>query len=199
MVMVICWLLGNGCLLAWNSMLTMQDYYEYLFLVNSKKGKPLKGSCAAPANGGPLEVKHKKTKLTNPNPFRLSTDMNQVQSELRLARNLIAEKDLEVQRIYTTNSQYIKENERLRAIMGVWSERAAKVRLLIVIREQSSNIRFGLDRRPNLIWVLLFDQILIDGPSHYAYPLHQIFEFSRPLWTLLAAARFIVYIWGYDE
>ncbi|RZC49112.1 hypothetical protein C5167_017550, partial [Papaver somniferum] len=120
MVMVICWLLGNGCLLAWNSMLTMQDYYEYLFLVNSKKGKPLKGSCAAPANGGPLEVKHKKTKLTNPNPFRLSTDMNQVQSELRLARNLIAEKDLEVQRIYTTNSQYIKENERLRAIMGVW-------------------------------------------------------------------------------
>lgn len=31
MAMVICWLLGNGCLLAWNSMLTMQDYYEYLF------------------------------------------------------------------------------------------------------------------------------------------------------------------------
>ncbi|KAI3830470.1 hypothetical protein MKW98_030633 [Papaver atlanticum] len=31
MEMVICWLLGNGCLLAWNSMLTMQDYYEYLF------------------------------------------------------------------------------------------------------------------------------------------------------------------------
>ncbi|KAI3907306.1 hypothetical protein MKW98_010656 [Papaver atlanticum] len=37
----------------------------------------------------------------------LSAEMNQVQSELRLARNLIAKKDLEVQRIYTTNSQDI--------------------------------------------------------------------------------------------
>nr|DAD23100.1 TPA_asm: hypothetical protein HUJ06_024563 [Nelumbo nucifera] len=28
---IVCWLLGNGSLLAWNSMLTIEDYYEYLF------------------------------------------------------------------------------------------------------------------------------------------------------------------------
>ncbi|KAI3913455.1 hypothetical protein MKW98_003934 [Papaver atlanticum] len=69
----------------------------------------------------------------------LSAEMNQVQSELRLARNLIAEKDMEVQRIYTTNSQYIKENERLRAIMGEWSARAAKLERALEA-EQRSNL-----------------------------------------------------------
>ncbi|KAH1248042.1 Equilibrative nucleotide transporter 3 [Glycine max] len=29
--MVVCWLLGNGCLFAWNSMLTIEDYYVHLF------------------------------------------------------------------------------------------------------------------------------------------------------------------------
>ncbi|XP_038973909.1 equilibrative nucleotide transporter 3-like isoform X3 [Phoenix dactylifera] len=29
--MIICWLLGNGSLFAWNSMLTIEDYYIYLF------------------------------------------------------------------------------------------------------------------------------------------------------------------------
>ncbi|KAM6549156.1 hypothetical protein CsatB_020832 [Cannabis sativa] len=29
--MVVCWLLGNGCLFSWNSMLTIGDYYGYLF------------------------------------------------------------------------------------------------------------------------------------------------------------------------
>lgn len=29
--MVVCWLLGNGCLFSWNSMLTILDYYGYLF------------------------------------------------------------------------------------------------------------------------------------------------------------------------
>ncbi|XP_029120960.1 equilibrative nucleotide transporter 3 isoform X2 [Elaeis guineensis] len=29
--MIICWLLGNGCLFSWNSMLTIEDYYVYLF------------------------------------------------------------------------------------------------------------------------------------------------------------------------
>ncbi|XP_009353210.2 equilibrative nucleotide transporter 3-like isoform X2 [Pyrus x bretschneideri] len=29
--MVVCWLLGNGCLFSWNSMLTIVDYYVYLF------------------------------------------------------------------------------------------------------------------------------------------------------------------------
>ncbi|KAI4322608.1 hypothetical protein L6164_022285 [Bauhinia variegata] len=28
---LVCWLLGNGCLFSWNSMLTMEDYYSYLF------------------------------------------------------------------------------------------------------------------------------------------------------------------------
>ncbi|CAH9086227.1 unnamed protein product [Cuscuta epithymum] len=29
--MLVCWLLGNGCLFSWNSMLTIGDYYAYLF------------------------------------------------------------------------------------------------------------------------------------------------------------------------
>ncbi|PRQ52968.1 putative equilibrative nucleoside transporter [Rosa chinensis] len=29
--MVVCWLLGNGCLFSWNSMLTIEDYYVALF------------------------------------------------------------------------------------------------------------------------------------------------------------------------
>lgn len=28
---LVCWLLGNGCLFSWNSMLTIEDYYVYLF------------------------------------------------------------------------------------------------------------------------------------------------------------------------
>ncbi|XP_020215091.1 equilibrative nucleotide transporter 3 isoform X1 [Cajanus cajan] len=28
---VVCWLLGNGCLFSWNSMLTIEDYYVFLF------------------------------------------------------------------------------------------------------------------------------------------------------------------------
>ncbi|CAL9135898.1 unnamed protein product [Musa textilis] len=31
MAIVVCWLLGNGCLFSWNSMLTIEDYYVYLF------------------------------------------------------------------------------------------------------------------------------------------------------------------------
>lgn len=27
----VCWLLGNGCLFSWNSMLTIEDYYVYVF------------------------------------------------------------------------------------------------------------------------------------------------------------------------
>lgn len=29
--MMVCWLLGIGCLVSWNSMLTIEDYYGYLF------------------------------------------------------------------------------------------------------------------------------------------------------------------------
>ncbi|KAG2398662.1 uncharacterized protein HKW66_Vig0088570 [Vigna angularis] len=57
----------------------------------------------------------------------LSAEMNQVQSELRLARSLIAERESEIQHFRTTNNQYVEENERLRAILGEWSTRAAKL------------------------------------------------------------------------
>ncbi|RVX05494.1 hypothetical protein CK203_013515 [Vitis vinifera] len=57
----------------------------------------------------------------------VSAEMNQIQSELSLARSLIAERDSEIQQVRTTNNQYIEENERLRAILGEWSNRAAKV------------------------------------------------------------------------
>ncbi|XP_059432479.1 protein FIP1-like [Corylus avellana] len=57
----------------------------------------------------------------------LSAEVNQLQSELRLARSLIAERDAEIQRVRTTNNQYVEENERLRAILGEWSSRAAKL------------------------------------------------------------------------
>ncbi|PIN23099.1 hypothetical protein CDL12_04190 [Handroanthus impetiginosus] len=57
----------------------------------------------------------------------LSAEMNQLQSELRLARSLIAERDSEIQRVRSTNNQYVEENERLRAILGEWSTRAAKL------------------------------------------------------------------------
>ncbi|KAH9744353.1 hypothetical protein KPL70_003664 [Citrus sinensis] len=39
--MAVCWLLGNGCLFSWNSMLTVVDYYVFLFpldLATSGKG-----------------------------------------------------------------------------------------------------------------------------------------------------------------
>ncbi|MCE2055275.1 Epsin-3, clathrin recruitment and traffic between the Golgi and endosome [Datura stramonium] len=29
--MLVCWILGNGCLFSWNSMLTIEDYYVHLF------------------------------------------------------------------------------------------------------------------------------------------------------------------------
>ncbi|CAD6217647.1 unnamed protein product [Miscanthus lutarioriparius] len=32
--LLVCFLLGNGCLFAWNSMLTIEDYYAYLFPKN---------------------------------------------------------------------------------------------------------------------------------------------------------------------
>ncbi|PQQ04670.1 uncharacterized protein Pyn_27523 [Prunus yedoensis var. nudiflora] len=57
----------------------------------------------------------------------VSAEMNQLQSELRLARSLIAERDSESQKVRTTNNQYVEENERLRAILGEWSTRAAKL------------------------------------------------------------------------
>ncbi|CAI0387819.1 unnamed protein product [Linum tenue] len=50
----------------------------------------------------------------------LTAEMNQLQSELKLARSVIADRESEFQR-------YVEENERLRAILGEWSTRAAKL------------------------------------------------------------------------
>ncbi|CAK9138507.1 unnamed protein product [Ilex paraguariensis] len=68
----------------------------------------------------------------------LSAEMNQLQSELRLARSLIAERDSEIQRVRTTNSQYVEENERLRAILGEWSTRAAKLERALEVERMSN-------------------------------------------------------------
>ncbi|KAJ9547928.1 hypothetical protein OSB04_020471 [Centaurea solstitialis] len=57
----------------------------------------------------------------------LSAEMNQLQSELRLARSLVVEKETEIHDVHITNNQYMEENERLRAILGEWSTRAAKL------------------------------------------------------------------------
>ncbi|KAL7096102.1 hypothetical protein ACP275_10G062200 [Erythranthe tilingii] len=69
----------------------------------------------------------------------LSAEMNHLQSELRLARSLIAERDLETQRLRNTNNQYVEENERLRAILGEWSTRAAKLERALE-SERSTNL-----------------------------------------------------------
>ncbi|XP_015572966.1 protein FIP1 isoform X2 [Ricinus communis] len=69
----------------------------------------------------------------------LSAEMNQLQTELRLARSLIAERDSEVQQVRTTNNQYVEENERLRAILGEWSTRAAKLERALEV-ERLSNL-----------------------------------------------------------
>ncbi|KAK6944739.1 TMEM192 family [Dillenia turbinata] len=68
----------------------------------------------------------------------LSAEMDQLQSELRLARSLIAERDSEMQRVRTTNNQYVEENERLRAILGEWSMRAAKLERALEVERMSN-------------------------------------------------------------
>lgn len=75
----------------------------------------------------------------------LSAEMNQVHSELRLARGLIAEKDSEIQHIRGNNNQYVEENERLRAILGEWSTRAAKLERALEA-ERVSNMELQKNR-----------------------------------------------------
>ncbi|VAI71760.1 unnamed protein product [Triticum turgidum subsp. durum] len=75
----------------------------------------------------------------------LSAEMNQVHSELRVARGLIAEKDSEIQLIRGKNNQYVEENERLRAILGEWSTRAAKLERALEA-ERVSNMELQKNR-----------------------------------------------------
>ncbi|KAJ3695584.1 hypothetical protein LUZ60_000961 [Juncus effusus] len=77
----------------------------------------------------------------------LSAEMNQVQSELRLARNLISERDTEILRIRSTNNQYVEENDRLRGILGEWSARAAKLERALEA-ERSSNAELRKNSTP---------------------------------------------------
>ncbi|KAI3972701.1 hypothetical protein MKX01_019359 [Papaver californicum] len=65
------------------------EHSENLQKVNGKEGKPLKGGCTAPASDGPLEVKHRKTKLTNPKPFRLRTDERGNIREAKIEKRLL--------------------------------------------------------------------------------------------------------------
>ncbi|ONK66117.1 uncharacterized protein A4U43_C06F4320 [Asparagus officinalis] len=77
----------------------------------------------------------------------LSAEMNQVQSELRLARNIIAERDSEIQQIRVMNNQYVEENERLRAILSEWSARAAKLeRALEAERVSNMELRKNISK-----------------------------------------------------
>ncbi|KAM3306499.1 hypothetical protein P3S67_013369 [Capsicum chacoense] len=64
--------------------------------------------------------------------------MNQLQSELWLARSIIEEKDAEIQRIRNANNQYVEENERLGAILGEWSNRAAKLERALELERMSN-------------------------------------------------------------
>ncbi|CAN4094536.1 unnamed protein product [Withania somnifera] len=68
----------------------------------------------------------------------LKAEMNQLQSELRLARSIIEEKEAEIQRIRYANNQYVEENERLRAILGEWSNRAAKLERALEMERMSN-------------------------------------------------------------
>ncbi|KAL4571820.1 hypothetical protein LXL04_018585 [Taraxacum kok-saghyz] len=67
----------------------------------------------------------------------LSAEMNQLQSELRLARSLVAEKETEIQNAHYTNNQYMEENERLRGILAEWSTRAAKLERALEVERMS--------------------------------------------------------------
>ncbi|KFK26285.1 hypothetical protein AALP_AA8G228000 [Arabis alpina] len=69
----------------------------------------------------------------------LSAEVDQLHSELNLARSLISERDREIQHVRNTNNQYVAENERLRAILGEWSMRAAKLERALEI-ERISNL-----------------------------------------------------------
>ncbi|KAJ8750646.1 hypothetical protein K2173_015827 [Erythroxylum novogranatense] len=87
----------------------------------------------------------------------VTAEMNQLQSELRLARSLIAESDSEVQKLRTMNSQYVEENERLRAILGEWSNRAAKLERALEV-ERMSNLelqkKLSTSRNPSNTYAL---------------------------------------------
>ncbi|XP_024960058.1 protein FIP1 [Cynara cardunculus var. scolymus] len=68
----------------------------------------------------------------------LSAEMNELQSELKLARCVIGEKESEMERVNMTNNQYVEENERVRGILGEWSSRAAKLERALEVERMSN-------------------------------------------------------------
>ncbi|KAM4087563.1 hypothetical protein ACB094_07G003600 [Castanea mollissima] len=81
----------------------------------------------------------------------LTAEGNQLQSELRLARSLIAERDYEIQSVCATNNQYVEENERLRAILGEWSTRAAKLERALDCRRRFQHSQINQIHQQNLL------------------------------------------------
>ncbi|KAG9140941.1 hypothetical protein Leryth_010458 [Lithospermum erythrorhizon] len=69
----------------------------------------------------------------------LSAEVLLIPTEASACSLLIAERDTDLQRIRSTNNQYVVENERLRAILGEWSGRAAKLERALEV-ERLSNL-----------------------------------------------------------
>ncbi|KAI5055592.1 hypothetical protein GOP47_0029572 [Adiantum capillus-veneris] len=61
----------------------------------------------------------------------MTAERDQLQSELRLARGLIAEREANVIHIRATNDRFVEENERLRSMLGEWSSRTAKLEIAL--------------------------------------------------------------------
>ncbi|KAH7300470.1 hypothetical protein KP509_24G063900 [Ceratopteris richardii] len=78
----------------------------------------------------------------------MTAERDQLQSELRLARDLIAERESSVAQIQAINDRFVEENERLRSMLAEWSSRTAKLELALEA-EQVSNAE--LNRRLALL------------------------------------------------
>ncbi|KAI5071516.1 hypothetical protein GOP47_0013767 [Adiantum capillus-veneris] len=82
----------------------------------------------------------------------MTAERDQLQSELRLARGLIAEREASVIQIRATNDRFVEENERLRSMLGEWSSRTAKLELALESERVSNaelNKRLAILRHAN--------------------------------------------------
>lgn len=82
----------------------------------------------------------------------MTAERDQLQSELRLARGLIADRDSSVVQIRATNDRFVEENERLRSMLGEWSSRTAKLELALEAERLSNaelNKRLAMLRHAN--------------------------------------------------
>eukprot|EP00250_Pteridium_aquilinum_P001481 c11672_g1_i1 orf=511-1602(-) len=82
----------------------------------------------------------------------MTAERDQLQSELRLARGLIAERESSVIQIRATSDRFVEENERLRSMLGEWSSRTAKLELALEAERVSNaelNKRLAILRHAN--------------------------------------------------